>query len=1112
MRKRAGLLFLFLSLVFGSTTLFAQARKTVAGVIRDASGTGLSGASVAEKGTRNSVLTDDNGNFKITVASNGSLVVSFVGYVSQTIPASRADLNITLEQGSNNLDEVVVTSLGIGRKQKALGYAVSTISATQLTDAGTPNFATALYGKAPGVRIAATPGGATSAVNINIRGINSVTGKNQPLIVLDGVPIRNQEVSNDNYWGDQRVRGNGLLDIQTEDIDNISILKGASAAALYGSEAVNGVVLITTKTGKGTRKGLGVDVNATYGVENLAYLPRYQNVRGYGMVPVHVANLGQDKDGFIMADLDGDGVKETRSLPNASINYGPRFDGKPIASWDGVVRPYQSQEDAYAALYQQGANSNINVAVTNSSDRSNLRFSLSRQDNQMMSLNSKNVKNVANLNASFKVSPKFSTDLLVNFVNQQTNNRPYSIDRMTNNFTGMIGRFDNGAWYQNKYQTSKGYRFVTGTGQTITPKENINGSYGGFKGDIADYMWRVNKNLSIERENRLIASITNNWQIANDLKLRTRLSTDYTTGQTEGIGYTERPLAFGNSGGFSMSSGYYSILYTDVLLTYTKDITKDLSWNLMGGYTASRDRAFNTSRSTNGGLSTENLFDIAASVNVANSGSSRQELVKDAFIATTNFNYKDYLYVEGTVRRDRTSTMNPNNNAFIYPSVNASFIFTDALDMPEFLNYGKFRASWGVVGNYPDMYRANVAYNQGTLGNQGGTQPVLISSIPGSFGNDGIRPEQKHEIELGVEAKMLNNRITFEASYYNAQVRDQILGQTIPSSSGASAILTNIGTLRNSGLEAAIFGTVVSNKQITWETGLNIAKNWNKVEKLQSGLTEYLHADYDGNAAVLKSVVGQPMGDLYGHPILTNAKGEKIVDPNGLYRVDANKLEKMGNAMPKIVGGWTNTVTYKGFTLDAMIDFRVGGHVMPTGVYWMMGRGLLEEATQFMDAASGGLRYYYDPVTKRGVPTTGSAGPNGEPVYNDGMLIDGVLADGSKNTNIISQAYYFWTVYNWGGPQYSPNTRYDLYINENSYVKMREVTLSYKIPASIASKIKANSLQLAVYGRNLFFLYRTLKHIDPEQTTAGSRWYQTVNNIGTNPSSRQFGVMLRAKF
>jgi len=1111
MRKRTGILFLFLGLLCGIGTAQAQGRKSVTGVVRDASGVGLSGASVAEKGSRNSVLTDESGKFSISVPSSANLVISFVGFVSKTIPVTGSDLNILLESGTNNLDEVVVTSLGIGKKQKALGYAVSTITATQLTDAGTPNFATALYGKAPGVRIGATPGGATSAVNINIRGINSITGKNQPLIVLNGVPIRNQEVSNDNYWGDQRVRGNGLLDIQTEDIDNISILKGASAAALYGSEAVNGVVLITTKSGVREKKGLGVDFNATYGVENVAFLPRYQNVRGYGMVPRFVANLGQDDFGFIMVDLDGDGVRETRSLPNASINYGPKFDGKPIASWDGKVRPYESQGDAYNNFYQQGANSNVNLAVTQATDRMNLRFSMSRQDNQMISIGSNNVKNNFNLNATFKVAKNFSTDVLVNFVNQSTKNRPYSIDRMTNNFTGMVGRFDNAQWYIDKFQTSKGYRFVTGTGQSITPLENINGGYGGFKGDIADYLWRVNKHQTLETENRLIASITNNWQIVKGLKLRTRTSTDYTTGQTESKQFTERPLAFGNSGGFGMSSGFYSILYTDVLLTYTKELTKDLEWNLMGGYTASKDRSFNTSRSTNGGLSTENLFDIAASVNVANSGSSRLSLVKDAVLATTNFSYKDYLFLEGTVRRDRTSTMNPNNNAFIYPSANASFIFTDALKVPEFINYGKVRASWGIVGNYPDPYRANVAYSQGTLGSQGGTQPVLFTNIPGSFGNDLIRPEQKHEIEFGVESRMFNNRVTFEASYYNAQVRDQILGQTIPVSSGASSILTNIGTLRNSGVELALSGFVFKGRNFSWETGINAAKNWNKVEQLAPGLTELLHADYDGNAAQLRSVVGQPMGDLFARPIETNAKGEKIVSPNGLYKVDATKWIKVGNAMPKVVGGWFNTVSWKGLTLDAMIDYRIGGHVMPTGLYWMLGRGLLEESLQWMDKERGGLSYYVAANGTR-VQTSSDKGPNGEVVYHDGILLPGVKANGSPNDVITSQASYFWTVYNWGGPQYSPNTRYELYINENSYVKFREVTLSYKMPASVAKVIGAQSLQLSVYGRNLFYLYRTIKNMDAEQTTAGSRWTQQVNNIGTNPSTRAYGIMIRAKF
>ena len=1114
MRAKTQFVVVLLGLLFSGFMLQAQDKRTITGVIKDNAGVELAGASVTEKGTKNSVVTNQAGSFSIKVGPKATLVVSFVGFASKemAVGAEKA-VNIVLESGSNALEEVVVTSLGIGRKQKALGYAVSTISSQQLTDAGTPNFATALYGKAPGVRIGATPGGATSAVNINIRGINSITGKNQPLIVLDGIPIRNGEANNGDYWSDQRIRGNGLLDIQPEDIDNISILKGASAAALYGSEAVNGVVLITSKTGAKSKKGLGVDFNASYSVDNIAYTPKYQNVRGYGMIPLHVANVGQDAQGFIMVDLNNDGVKETRSLPNASINYGPKFDGKDIASWDGKVRPYSAQEDALDALFQQGSNSNVNVSVTKSTENANVRFSLTRQENQGLSVGSRNVKNFANLNSSFKLSKNFSTDLMVNYINQTTTNRPYSIDRMTNNFTGMIGRFDNGSWYRDKVLTSKGYRFVTGVaGQSITPNENINGGYGGFKGDIADYMYRVVAHNLVEKENRVIASMTNNYQIVKDLKLRTRLSTDFTASTAETKQRTERPLAFGNSGYFGMNSGFSSILYTDVLMTYTKDINDDLQLNVMGGYTASKENAFNTSRGTNGGLSTENLFDIAASVNTANSGSSRFSLVKDAYIGTANANYKDYLFVEATVRRDKTSTMNPDNNSFVYPSINSSFIFSDAFKMPSFINYGKFRGSWGIVGNYPDAYRANVAYGQGTLGSQGGTQPVLFTTIPSSFGNDGIRPEKKKEFEFGLESKMFNNRVTFEASYYNAQIVDQILGQTLPATSGATSILTNIGTLRNSGLEAMVSFTAVKTKNLTWETGLNASQNWNKVEALAPGLTELLHADYDGNAAQLKSVVGQPMGDFYAHPVATNSKGEKIVDPNGLYKVDANQMVKYGNAMPKVIGGWFNTVNYKGFTLDAMIDFRFGGHVMPTGLYWMQGRGLLEESLQWMDKEHGGISYYYDAVTKKGVATNAATGPQGQPVYQDGVILPGVDAAGNKNDNVASASNYFWTVYNWGGPQYSPNTRYELYINKNSYIKFRELTLSYKMPTSVAKSIGAKNISLSVFGRNLFYLYRTIKNMDAEQTTAGSRWFQTLNNIGTNPSSRTYGVMIRAGF
>lgn len=552
-------------------------------------------------------------------------------------------------------------------------------------------------------------------------------------------------------------------------------------------------------------------------------------------------------------------------------------------------------------------------------------------------------------------------------------------------------------------------------------------------------------------------------------------------------------------------------MYGDVLLTYKQKLNDDFDLTVTGGYTATKQEENTVTRSTNGGLSTENLFDVAASVGLANSETRRLSMVRDAFIGTMNLGYKDFLFAEATVRRERISVMHPDNNDIVYPSVNASFIFSDAFALPSFISFGKLRASWGIVGNYPDVYAANIAYTQNTLGVQAvGGQPVLYTLLPSNFGNDKIRPEEKHEIEFGLEAKFFNNRLGIDISYYNAQVRDQILPLTIPASSGATSVLTNIGTLRNKGIEIGITGTPVQTKHFNWYAGVNIAHNKNVVEKLASGANELLHQDYDGNAAQLISRVGEPMGDFYAHPVARNDKNEMIVEPNGLYKLD-DKLVKVGNAMPKAVGGFFSSFTYKNFSLDVLLDFRIGGHVMPTGINWMISRGLLEESLYAMDKEHGGISYYVDNNGK-GVRTDAAQGPNGETVYHDGMLLEGVTIDGQPNTNVISQAFYFINTYNWGGPQYGSLSRYELYVKKNEYVKFREMSLSYSLPAKCAKKLSANRLQLSVFGRNLFYIYRTLKHMDAEQTVAGSRWFQTLNNAGTNPSTRTFGVMLRANF
>jgi iron complex outermembrane recepter protein len=1099
---------IILLLVIG-TPAFAQ---SITGRVTTATdGQPLPGVSILVKGTTSGSTTDTDGKFSVAAPKNGVLVFSYIGYKTKEVAVNNQSvLNLTLDEDTKLMDEFVVTALGIPKEERALGYATAIIKSEQLVKVANTNFATALYGKAPGVTIGAMPGGATSGVNISIRGLSSITGNTQPLIVMDGIPIRNGEARNGDYWGDQRIRGNGLLDLNPADIENISVLKGASAAALYGSEAVNGVILVTTKNGKG-RKGLGVDFSASYNVDKIAYLPRYQDVRGPGYM-LNYANGGQDANGFIFYDTDGDGKGDTRGLLNATVNFGPKFDGQPVMAFDGVIRPYSPSGNSYANLFQDARSSNINLAVSKATDNTNLRFSVTRQDNGMISYGAKNERNAMNLNLGFAPNSKLKTDLVINYVNQYTRNRPFKVDRMINNFTGMMNRFESADWYADKYQTSLGYRFVTGTGNSLTPNENI--IRNGFKSDIGEYVWNTRANTYEEYSNRIIASVTQNWQILPDLNLRGRMGTDFTSERIESKNRSSIPLAFGYSGGFSMNNNLYSNIYGDLLLTYTKKVNEDITLSAMAGYNGYKQLNSFVSRGTNGGLSTENFFDISASVNTPGGGNSRERWVRDAWVGTANFNYKDIVYVEGTLRQDRTSTLAPGNNTFVYPSVNSSFIFSDLIRLPTAITFAKLRASYGIVGNYPGIYLANNAYNQGNLSiQQTGGNSVLFTNISSSYGNDQIRPEQKREFEFGLDTRLFRDRLRIDVAYYNAQIVDQILPLSIAASTGAKTILANIGTLRNKGVELALSISplkATSANGLNWDLTLNLAKNSNKVEKLANGSTELLHADYDGNAAQLRSVVGQPMGDIYVHGILKNATGQDVVGPNGLYQLDGVNWIKAGNATPKLTGGLLNSISYKGIILDIVTDFRFGGHIMPTGINWLTSRGLTEESLTAMDAESGGLRYYKTAAGK-GILTTGNAGPNGEVVYNDGMLMDGVLANGEKNTNIISQATYYNATYNWGGPQYS-SSRYELYVKENSYIKMRELSLGYRIPASLTRRIGTQNLTLSVFGRNLFFFYRTIKDLDAEQTTVSTQWRDNINNAGSNPSFRTAGVMLRASF
>lgn len=1097
------------TMVLLSTLMTAHAQQTVTGVVTDANGP-VPRVTVSIQGTNRGTQTDAHGRYSIQAAAGETMQFSIIGYKAHTIVVGTStSVNVMLEEDAGQLDEVVVTALGIQRAPKELGYAMSTVKAEELTKTGSSNFAGALYGKAPGVRISAAPGGATSGININIRGINSITGNSQPLVIIDGIPMRQTTFNNSDYWGDQRSRGNGLEDLNPEDIESISVLKGASAAALYGSEAMNGVVLVTTKSGKGA-EGFSIDFNATYTNDQIAYLPRFQDVRGPGYTTAY-QNDGQADDLFYYYGNDRAVNGVTRGLLDATVNFGPRFDGNDVISWDGQVRPYVAQK-AYDKFFNNPNNTVLNFAIGNTTANSNTRFSLTRQDNEMTSLDSYNKRNVANLNSSLKIWDNLTTDIVVNYINQHTHNRPFMTDRLINNFTGMISTFDNPEWYLDKYQTSLGYKYVTGTNQSLTPEENIR--YNGFKNDVGDFVWNTKARRYDEYSNRIIGSVTNTWQIISDLSVRVRFSADITSQKTEEKEPNAIPLQFGNSGYFGLGTQNANIYYTDLLAHYKKQINQDFAIGAMAGYTATRSLDTYVQRGTATGLSVRNWYDINASVNTIGGNSRynyRTNMLRDAVFGALNFNLKEFWFVEGTLRRERISTMHPDNNVLYYPSVNSSLILSDAFDLPDAFDYAKLRGSWGIVGNYPDIYKSALSYTQQTMGVQyQGGAAVIYNTVPTSgFGNEKIQPERKQEIEFGLETRLFNNRLGFDITYYNGRIENQILDYTLPISMGSRSILANVGTLQNKGWEFAITGSPVRSDNFQWDAVLNVGINQNIVEKLPGGVQELLHRDYDGQAAQLVSRVGQSMGDIMVRPLATDANGKKIVQDNGLYQLDGDSWIKAGNAMPKAVGGLVNTFAYKNFTLDAVIDFRWGGHVMPTGIYWMVSRGLLEESLRYMDTGHGGLSYYIS--NGKGVAHNGQTGPNGETVYHDGMLMEGVLSDGTPNDNIISQAVYYNSTYNWGGPQYS-SSRYELYVQKNNYIKMRELSLGYQLPANIASKLKAKSLQISAFGRNLFFIYRTIKDLDPEQMTGGSNWINQVSNAGTSPATKTYGLMLRASF
>ncbi len=1118
----------FVTAFFMFASVYAQQLRVGGRVTDSATNETLPGVNVSVKGTTTGVATDANGVYSLSVNRGSVLVFSFLGYSSQEVAVgNNPTIDVALVSEATELGEVVVTALGIRKAQKALGYAVSKIDAKEITKVGSPNFGSALYGKAAGVRIQTAPGGATSAVSINIRGMNSINYSNQPLIVVDGVPIRNGEANNSDYWGDQRIRGNGLIDINPQDIEDISILKGASASALYGSEAANGVIVITTK--KGTRqKGLGVEANYLYMVETPTSLPNFQNEYGPGYdLGTNVLAFGSDANSWLKVTNpkyydEASGTYKTydgdmyRPIYRAYAQFGPAFDNRDVIGWDNKIHPYVAQPDNYRNLFTNGMNSTANVAVSKAGDFGSFRFSYTRLDYKGTQRGGSHNRNNFNITSTLNLHRNLKLDLKVNYINQYTLNRTYRISRITNNYGGFLSRFDDADWYLDKYQTSKGYYYRTGSSASATPDENIIYSMRGL--DLLDFFWRTLNQKNEEYQDRLISSATATWNIFKGLTFRGRIGNDFTAISTEQRNPNEYPISIGNSGSYTMNSDKLSNTYTDAILTYDTKIGNDFGLTVNGGFISRREVYKGTSVWTSGGLSTENWFHINASVNTGtkNGNASYTELLKYAFFGTASFSFKDYAFLELTGRQESSSTLPPASNTFFYPSINASFIFSDAFSLPEWIDYGKVRLGYGIVGNAPTLYAANNAYNQGTING------IVYNSVSTSYGNDFIRPEKKKEFEAGLEMKFIGNRLGFEASFYHNRIVDQILQLSVPTTVGASTMLANVGELKNVGFEGRIYATPVESKDFRWDVNTNFMFNKNEVVSLMEGVDRLTHRSIDADAAKIISEPGKPMGDIICYLPKTDDNGNYIVDPvDGLYQINFDEMQSVGNVMPKIVGGFGNYMEFKNFFVDFTIDYNLGSKVVSIASHYMTGAGMFEETLQYRDEAHGGVSYYIegytgaageDPTGKK-IAFTGATGPNGEIVFHDGVILDGVLPDGTQNNVIVDAANYYLNVYTWGAnPSWGiPYSRYDLSIKKNDYVKFRELAVGYNMPASFAQKLGCSNIRISLVGGNLFYLYRTFKDFDPE-TTLGTNWISAAVVDGSSVASRSLGFSIHASF
>jgi len=1099
MKRRANLFALAVA-TFLSLSAYAQ---NVTGSVTDAAtGEPLPSVSVKEKGTSNAAITNFDGNYTIKAGNGAVLVFSSMGYASQEVSVTGTTMNVALAISASKLDEVVVTALGISREKKSVGYAIQEVGGAEVNKVKDANFMSSLSGKVAGVNIrqSGTMGG---SANVVIRGYKSLTGNNQALFVVDGIPISNQITNTGNQ---QTGRGgydygNAAMDINPEDIDKVSVLKGAAATALYGARAANGVILITTK--KGTkRNGLGVSVTSGYtvGSVNPDTYVRYQNRygQGYGAYYGPDTIAGYPTNGYMVAyDVDGDGIDDPCTPTTEDASFGLAFDPNfMVYTWESLYPELSTygQKSAHVAgannplyFFEQSANINNSVAIDGGNDNGSFRLSATQFSTKGIVPGSSLKRNNFSFTGSLKASDKLTVSTTAQFIQQAGRGR-YG--------TGYDSRNPNQSfrqWFNVGVDMAKQKEAYELTGKNITWNP-----FGYGYGDDAttpiffdNPYFSVLENYQTDQRNRLIGNMMANYKINDWLDFMGRASIDtYSELQEErtAIGSVEIP-------GYIRRNRNVTETNIDMILSANKVFGSNDEFSFSGrlGSNIRRNSVEAISASTNGGLVVPGVYALSNSLNTPNApGETAYQIGVNGLFAAASLGYKDFLYVDLTGRQDVSSTLPADGNTFFYPSATMSLVFSELIDV-DAISFGKVRLNYAEVGADAPAQALADAYNMGTA--FGSTS---LASAPSTSNNAGLLPESTVSTEAGLEMMFLNNRVGFDVSVYDQTSFNQIMPAKVSSTSGTIYKYVNAGEINNKGIELSLSATPIQAGDFEWNTNLNWTKNTNMVVSLFEGAENLQLASVQGGITI-EARPGQAYGVIYGTTHVRDAEGRPVVyDMPAQYggvRYLVGAPDVIGNINPDWYAGWNNSFRFKNWTASVLLDMQMGGNFFSLDTYYGYATGVYDFTAGDNDLGN--------PV--RDLAIDGGGYKINNVAYWDGSTVDG---DGNPSGFVVGD-YYADMHYYGNALGYARNAK-EYHVWDASFIKLREVALNYSVPSSYLGSTGIKGLDVALTGRNLAILWKNNPYSDPEAGLSAGN--VQGNQSGAYPAVREVGVNVKLKF